>query len=416
MASDAVQSLMRDNRVPEPVQTYLITSMGVDTLSRAHSAFEENTLARQVDDMLIACGYNPAGTPVQVRTARMAAGDIKQFWREASAENAVAIQRKASRVEPDAQGPLPSFVLSQLLSAWMNRYHFELLPAWKLAPNQLGRLGREMERAGLQLWLMHKLRFLPQARHDKLETKVQMGAAASIHISAEAEATEPQPLALVSQYLDHMWAWCLNLSYLGVHARHADGTKIPSGHADYAKPYVRWDTTMHYHQYAKEKATTILPDGKLPTVAQVREADEKTRLHWMRLTGPDAPSRYTLDAAIVQSQKECHHLWTWIVSANVADPFSTPDAKRRRIDGDGANLPSNSGNAKTGRTAKGRKVCKKWNDGRPPCGAKGAGKGGACPEKLMHGCDVLVADHECCGSNHRRNNCQHSAASHQYQN
>ena len=87
-----------------------------------------------------------------------------------------------------------------------------------------------------------------------------------MHITAEE--IDPEPIALVSSYLDVLWGWCTNLAYVGVHARRADGTKVPAGHADADKPYVRWDTALHYQHFAKERATTIMPDGLFPSLPQ----------------------------------------------------------------------------------------------------------------------------------------------------
>ena len=55
-ASDAIQQLMRDNRLPLPVQNYLMTTLHVDTLARAHNAFDDTGLTTQVNMMLTACG------------------------------------------------------------------------------------------------------------------------------------------------------------------------------------------------------------------------------------------------------------------------------------------------------------------------------------------------------------------------
>ena len=305
MASDSVQALMRDNRLPDNIVAYMVTTMGVDTLSRAQAAFEEVNLSVQVDAVLTSNGYFPAGTPPQQRIARQVGGDIKQFWREAAEENKIAITRKASRVEEHASGPLPQFAAGQMQTAWMAKQNFELLPAWKLSPNQLGRLGREIERAGLTLWLMHKVKFVPQARNDRTESKVPLGAHSSASLHFGAEELEPEPIVMVSAYLETMWGWLTNLADVGIHARQPDGTRIAAGAPGADLPYCRWDTASHYHYFAKDKATTPLPDGKLPSFQQIKGADEKTRLYWMRLTCVDAqPARVTLNAAILASLTE----------------------------------------------------------------------------------------------------------------
>ena len=113
-ASDAIQQLMRDNRVPTPVQTYLVTTLKVDTLARAHNAFDEPHLSEQINLVLTACGYRPRGDAAEVTTSRVIASDVKQFWREACAENSMAIARKASRVEMVTVGPLPPLAAAQL--------------------------------------------------------------------------------------------------------------------------------------------------------------------------------------------------------------------------------------------------------------------------------------------------------------
>ena len=178
------------------------------------------------------------------------------------------------------------------------------------------------------------------------------------------------------------FAWTLaftknrtNLAYVGIHARSADGEKIPAGTPGANEPYVRWDTALHYHQFVEEKATTVLPDGRLPTLSQVKDADEKTRLYWMRLTGPDAPNRVTLNNAIKRSLTECHHYWNWPASVHAnqtpASAGGSPDGKRARID-TASNLP--------------------------------------------HACDVLVADNVVCGQSHKRSARNATAASHNFSN
>ena len=154
-----------------------------------------------------------------------------------------------------------------------------------------------------------------------------------------AEEAEPESLTLVSAYLDRAWIFSTNCAYVGIHPRLPDGTKIAAGPG--VDPYCRWDVARHYHWFMKEKATTPLPDGKLPTISQLRDADEKTRLHWMRLTGPDAPIRVTLTEAIKRSMQECHHLWTWPASTYVvpsSEDNGSPNAngKRQRGGGGGA--------------------------------------------------------------------------------
>ena len=173
-ASDAIQQLMRDNRVPTPVQTYLVTTLKVDTLARAHNAFDEPNLTDQINLVLTACGYRPRGDAAEQTASRVTASDVKQFWREACAENSIAITRKAGRVDEVTVGPLPSLAAAQLLTSWKGRHDFEMLPAWKLAPNQLGKLAREFEKAALTLWLVHRVKTVPMARHDKAQTKVPL--------------------------------------------------------------------------------------------------------------------------------------------------------------------------------------------------------------------------------------------------
>ncbi len=411
-ASDAIQQLMRDNRVPTPVQTYLVTTLKVDTLARAHNAFDEPHLTDQINLVLTACGYRPRGDAAEVTTSRVIASDVKQFWREACAENSIAITRKAGRVDEVTVGPLPSLAAAQLLTSWKGRHDFEMLPAWKLAPNQLGKLAREFEKAALTLWLVHRVKTVPMARHDKAQTKVPLdrsgNSTAAVVISAEE--AEPESLTLVSAYLDRAWIFLTNCAYVGIHPRLPDGTKIAVSPG--VDPYCRWDVACHYHWHMKERATTPLPDGKLPTISQLRDADEKTRLHWMRLTGPDAPIRVTLTEAIKRSMQECHHIWTWPVSTEVvptSEANGSPNAngKRQRGGGGGANLP-NSTPPKTGRQHKGNAICKKHHDERT-CK-------NPCPERKMHVCDVLVGDNQTCGKAHKRANCPHVAASHQYRN
>jgi len=174
MASDAVQQLMGDNRLPPPVQTYLVTTLGLDTLARVHNAFEDANVNVSVNAILVANAYHvhPAGTPAQQLQARRVGGDIKQFWREAVAENEQAIRRKATRVDESPTGPLPVHAATQLTTAWNARYDFELLPTWKLSPNQQGRLAREIDKALLTMWIMSKVKTLPMARHDNIAQRV----------------------------------------------------------------------------------------------------------------------------------------------------------------------------------------------------------------------------------------------------
>ena len=140
--------------------------------------------------------------------------------------------------------------------------------------------------------------------------------------------------------------------------------------------------------------------------AQVRAADEKTRLNWIKLAGPDATVRMTLADAMVKSATECHHFWIWTASQDIDMSSSVGHASPARGGGAGNNLPQGreaGGAPKTGRKAKGQVLCKKRNDAR---GCKAP-----CPDKRLHGCDVLVADNECCGKTHKRADCPHAAAS-----
>ena len=79
VADEKIQSLMQDNRLPQQVKTYLVQTLAIDCLSRAQNSFTEASLANDVNDLLTACGWFPAGNPAQVRAARLVAGDIKQF-------------------------------------------------------------------------------------------------------------------------------------------------------------------------------------------------------------------------------------------------------------------------------------------------------------------------------------------------
>ena len=99
MANEAVRQLMSDNRLPVALRTYLVGTLNMDTLARVHNAFTEALLDTAVNDVLTANGYHPAGTPEQVRTARTVGGDLKQFWREAAAQNNAAIDRKSKGVD-----------------------------------------------------------------------------------------------------------------------------------------------------------------------------------------------------------------------------------------------------------------------------------------------------------------------------
>ena len=71
-------------------------------------------------------------------------------------------------------------------------------------------------------------------------------------------------------------------------------------------------------------------------------------------------------------------------------------------------MPGNrEGMPKTGhKTAAGKRVCKTWQDERD-CQEP-------CPDKNVHGCDVLVADNVVCGKHHKRAACPHKAASHTF--
>jgi hypothetical protein len=265
------------------------------------------------------------------------------------------------------------------------------------------------------MWIMSKVKTLPMARHDNIAQRVQFpsGDASKVSLTFGAPESDPDPVVVVSQYLAMLWKWCTNLAYVGIHARSPDGAKIPVGGVGANEPYVRWDTALHYHDFVEEKATTVLPDGRLPTLSQVKDADEKTRLYWMRLTGPDAPQRVTLNNAIKRSLTECHHMWNWPASVDANQtPASTdrgsPDGKRARTD-NASNLPPTTNLPKTGRATKtGKYVCKKWQDAR--------GCNEPCPDRKTHGCDVLVADNVVCGQSHKRAACPGSAASHNFRN
>ena len=150
-------------------------------------------------------------------------------------------------MEPDLAGPLPTYVAPKLQSTWMNWCHFELLPCWRLAPNQMGRLNREVEKAALTLWLMEKVKLLPQSRHDRPDSRIPLDQQGSsgVSLNLPREEAAPDPLVQVSAYLDMLWIWMTNLAYVGIHARAVDGSRHPPGHADFGKPYVRWDTALH---------------------------------------------------------------------------------------------------------------------------------------------------------------------------
>ena len=410
MASDAVLQLMKDNQVPDNVRDYLVQTFGRITLARVHNAFEDTTIQVTIDAVLGTLGYQPAGTPAQVITARQVAGDIKQMWRECVAQNEAYIKRKASGVDDAPVGPLPPYRTMQLTTEWNARYDFELLPVWKLSPNQLGRLAREVDKAMMTLWQMSKVKTLPLARHDTAPQKFALpstgSAQAELSFGTPVDA-DPEPLLFVSQYLAMLWKWCTNLAYVSVAGRTPAGGRIAHGQLNHDKPYVRWDTALHYHQYVEEKATTPLPDGHLATVSQIREADEKTRLYRMRLTGPDAPIRITLNDAIKKSLTDCHHFWQW----HASQEFGTP-IKRQRTDGlpgsGNSNLPSIA-IAKAGlKTKDGRLPCKKWQDSR--------GCVAPCPDRKPHCCDVLTADNVCCGGTHKRDACPNKAASFNFRN
>ena len=92
MASDAVLQLMKDNQVPDNVRDYLVQTLGLITLARVHNAFEDTTIQVTIDAVLGTLGYQSAGTPAQVVTARQVAGDIKQMWRECVAQNEAYIK------------------------------------------------------------------------------------------------------------------------------------------------------------------------------------------------------------------------------------------------------------------------------------------------------------------------------------
>ena len=208
MASDAVLQLMKDNQVPDNVRDYLVQTLGLITLARVHNAFEDTTIQVTIDAVLGTLGYQPAGTPAQVITARQVAGDIKQMWRECVAQNEAYIKRKASGVDDAPVGPLRPYRTMQLTTEWNARYDLELLPVWKLSPNQLGRLAREVDKAMMTLWQMSKVKTLPLARHDTAPQKFALpstGAAqAELSFGAPVDA-DPEPLLFVSQYLAMLW-------------------------------------------------------------------------------------------------------------------------------------------------------------------------------------------------------------------
>ncbi len=233
-------------------------------------------------------------------------------------------------------------------------------------------------------------------------------AAAGVVNAEEADLPE---FTTVSQYLAMLWAWCINLGYAGVHARAPGRNRLSEAAPGGTTPYAQWDKACHYHQCVLERTTTTLADGRLPTLSQVRAADEKTRRNWIKLTGPDAPVRMTLTDAMVKSTSECHHFWIWTASQDIDMSSSVGHASPARGGGAGNNLPQGreaGGAPKTGRKAKGQVLCKKHNDAR---GCKVPR-----PDKRRHGCDVLIADNECCGKAHKRADCPHAAASHQYRN
>ena len=122
VASDEVRNLFTENRLPADVITYMVQNLNIDTIGRAQHAFDAAHLTRDVDALLVACGYHPVGTDAQRKEARRIAGDIKQFWNEAVAINGEKIIEKATGVKPEVFGPLPQFTSQKVQTGWTGRY------------------------------------------------------------------------------------------------------------------------------------------------------------------------------------------------------------------------------------------------------------------------------------------------------
>jgi len=399
------------NDLAEDISKYLLESLHVTAVHRLANLLDKGQETAQADSVVLDHIPSLQGDANRNKK-RIARADLKQAVMEAQCINELYLKRKAAGMSVDDQeGPLPIYAQTNMQKSWDIRYHYALLPSERLSPFQRGKLGRELEKAGFTVWQISKVRIAKQASHDKGPKLQDIGSIPGhIQLRVSADPDEEEMTSLdVHGYLDKLVVYCNDLAFVGIHARTPAGERIADGQPGSNQPYVAWDTARHYALNVKEKAQEPLPDGRLPSLQQIINADEATRTDWMNLTSESqGADRKILNEAIKGSFQFSMQHWKWaardgsggFVIASPAAPLgdlsgSCLPAKRRDT------LPH------TALEHKGQAIWKMYNDNRNcpiPCSGKN-----------LHVCDVLIGNKKACGSSSpSRNQCPHAEASKQY--
>jgi len=406
-ASREVLETFGANSIAQDVQEYLINTLKTTAVHRLATLLDKGQENKQAEDLVLS---NIVSLKDKVIETRVAKADLLQAVLEAQSINELWLKRKASGMSVEEwEGPLPQYAQTTLQKAWDLRYHYVLLPQERMAPYQLGKLGREIERGALTMWQIVKVRTAMQSAHDRPTKTQDLAVGVQLRMGLDPDEAGMGESVDVHGYIEKLVVFCNGLGFIGVHARDATGERIADGQPGHDKPYVAWDTARHYAIGVKDRAFTVVnkSDGKYPPLDQIRIADEATRTEWMNRTSEtQGAKQICLIEAIEQSFQHSMQHWKWASSdretGSEAIMSSAPPGDNRVAGSTNLITPN------TGTTSNGQMICKLYNDNR--------GCSEPCPGKNTHVCYILTGTGgQVCGSTqHNRQNCPKRKASKQF--
>ena len=208
--------------------------------------------------------------------------------------------------------------------------------------------------------------------------------------------------AHVMQYLHCQRIYLNTLSVAGQQFVTSEINKNPASNAALEVAFAPYCECEGYRSHCEERVLVFLT--RHPTVTQshspmwLRQADESTRTKAMELVRGEP--HYTIGEALPKSLQECAHEWAIPLATNEQNYHdkvrqqqqssapATPPPSQMVQGGAVPESPVKTKAPTVSVTSSGRRVCKKWNDGR--------GCSSPCIDGNEHVCDIQIAPGKGC--------------------
>jgi hypothetical protein len=356
-------------------------------------------------------GSNPAGIAHKDNIGILS--NLKQAWREAESMVARQLKRSSEGIAEEVMDePLPEQVQEDLVNAFTAYYRFDIVLKRMGCDSLLGRIKREFDKGQITIFPLSRVRSLAHVSKDTGGGKKERVGNVVMQFLESGDMIAPMDQEKIFSLFQQLDILAMTWAVAGSHDVAFNGGTAK---------FIHWQDAVEYVENIKERAIVYLTtshdeESVCQIVTQVEALFRGKAIEDMRT------KRSTCfgDALRAASKSE-HHVWKEVSDAlkpqaSYYEPRQRPQKPapvigkfaRNNANGGGKVGGKGNGKGKKSGAAKGggkgkfqlvrmtgdATICAAFNN-RNGCQKK-------CPNKQLHGCDVMLQSGKACGLAHPR--------------